>query len=51
MIELVVINGLKFVGCRGNKADSVQQFVIADSAFTCGENFDITGWAYAVPES
>ena len=43
MIELLVINGLKFVGCRGNKADSVQQFVIADSAFTHGENFNITG--------
>ena len=38
-INLVHINHLKFVGCGGNKADSVWQFVIEDSTFTgSGEN-------------
>ena len=45
-IDLVSINNLRFVGCSGNKVDSVQQFIIEDSMFTGGKVFNTIGAAF-----
>ena len=37
-LNLVRINHLKFIGCCGNKAESVWQLAIEDSMFTGGKN-------------
>ena len=48
-ISSVYISGLKFVGCTGNRFESVDQFTLEDSSFVGQE--DITGTALELVET